>query len=579
MSTLLGGDTYTVGQTTRTYASRNVTDNGGTGTVSSGTLSAGSFTSGNATISNYAFKIGRARGGKASTTAPLTVSLTGTVQKTYDGGANATLASGNYTMSTLLGGDTFTVGQTTGTYASRNVTDNGGTGTVSSGTLSAGSFTSGNATISNYAFNTVASGSVGSITTAPLTVSLTGTVQKTYDGGANATLASGNYTMSTLLGGDTFTVGQTTAADRRGDDTGNGGTGTVSSGTLSAGSFTSGNATISNYAFNTVASGSVGSITTARPAERRAGTVQKTYDGGANATLASGNYTMSTLLGGDTFTVGQTTGTYASRNVTDNGGTGTVSSGTLSAGSFTSGNATISNYAFNTVASGSVGSITTARPAERRAGTVQKTYDGGANATLASGNYKMSTLLCRDTFTVGQTTGTYASRNVTQNTGTGTVSSGTLSAGSFTIGNATISNYAFNTVASGSVGSITTAPLTVSLTGTVQKTYDGGATPPPAALNYTMSTLLGGDTFTVGQTTGTYASRNVTDNGGTGTVSSGTLSAGSFTSGNATISNYAFNTVASGSVGSITTAPLTVSLTGTVQKTYDGGANATLASG
>src|SRR5262249_49540727 len=155
------------------------------------------------------------------------------------------------------------------------------------------------------------------------------------------------------------------------------------------------------------------------------------------------------------------------------------------------------------------------------------------SATLASGNYSISGLQSTDTFSVGQTSGTYTSKNVTANGGTVLVTSGTL-AGNFSTSNSDITNYnVTNATATGNVGSITAAPLTVSLTGTVQKTYDGTNTATLASGNYTISNgLVGGETFTVsGQTSGTYTSRNVTANTGTGVVTSGNLSSGNFTGG------------------------------------------------
>jgi hypothetical protein len=53
--------------------------------------------------------------------APLTATLTGTITKTYDGSTAAALTSSNYSLSGLVGSESFTVNQTSGTYNSKDV--------------------------------------------------------------------------------------------------------------------------------------------------------------------------------------------------------------------------------------------------------------------------------------------------------------------------------------------------------------------------------------------------------------------------------------------------------------------------
>ena len=130
----------------------------------------------------------------------LYASLTGLVDKTYDRTTTATLASGNYSLSGVIGGDTVLLNDpTSGSYDTRNV----GTGkTVSVTGLSISGGDAGNYILSSNAI----SGDVGEIDAKTLTASLTGLVDKTYDRTTDATLGSGNYSLSGVIGGDNVSL-------------------------------------------------------------------------------------------------------------------------------------------------------------------------------------------------------------------------------------------------------------------------------------------------------------------------------------------------------------------------------------
>ena len=92
----------------------------------------------------------------AITPRTLTVAISGTPTKTYDGSATATLNSGNFSLSNLVGGEGFTVTQSAGTYNSAHVA---AANTVSI-SLSNSDFTPGGSTLaSNYGLPSSANGS------------------------------------------------------------------------------------------------------------------------------------------------------------------------------------------------------------------------------------------------------------------------------------------------------------------------------------------------------------------------------------------------------------------------------------
>src|SRR5207244_1575729 len=85
----------------------------------------------------------------------LTASLIGNPTKTYDGNATATLTGANYSLSGLASGEGFTIGQTAGTYNSKDAA----TASTVTASLTAANFTAGTGTsANNYVLPSSASG-------------------------------------------------------------------------------------------------------------------------------------------------------------------------------------------------------------------------------------------------------------------------------------------------------------------------------------------------------------------------------------------------------------------------------------
>lgn len=113
---------------------------------------------------------------------PLLVSLIGAVSRDYDGTTNALLTSGNFGLDGLVSGETITVTQTAGAFASPNVGNN----LAISAILASTDFTAGTGTaLSNYLLPTNASGAIGSIL--PLTLVYSANPAVRFQGAPNPT--------------------------------------------------------------------------------------------------------------------------------------------------------------------------------------------------------------------------------------------------------------------------------------------------------------------------------------------------------------------------------------------------------
>jgi filamentous hemagglutinin family protein len=487
LSGVIGGDSVSLNDPTGgSYDTRNV----GTGkTVSVSGLSISGGDAGNYILSSNA--INGAVGEIDAKT--LYASLTGLVDKTYDRTTTATLASGNYNLSGVIGGDSVSLNDPTGgSYDTRNV----GTGkTVSVTGLSISGGDAGNYILASNAIN----GSVGEIDAKTLFASLTGTVDKTYDRTTAATLASGNYSLSGVIGGDTVSLNNPTGGSY---DTRNVGTGkTVSVSGLSISGGDAGNYILASNAIN----GSVGEIDAKTLFASLTGTVDKTYDRTTDATLGSGNYSLSGVIGGDTVSLNDPTGgSYDTRNV----GTGkTVSVTGLSISGGDAGNYILASNAIN----GSVGEIDAKTLTASLTGTVDKTYDRTTTATLASGNYSLSGVISGDTVSLNNpVNGTYDNPNVGVSklvyvSGVAIYGSG---AGNYRLASSNIS---------GAVGQIDGKAVTV--TADNEAKYFGALVLP---LTYTYSGTSNGSIFS-----GTLStSATQLSNAGTYAIDQGTLTAG-----------------------------------------------------
>ncbi|HEX3483595.1 MAG TPA: MBG domain-containing protein [Micropepsaceae bacterium] len=152
------------------------------------------------------------------TPAPLTASLVGTVQKTYDGTTTANVTGANFQLSGVLPGDNVALGAAAnGNYDSR-IVGSGKLVTVNGLALTG-------ASQGNYVLvSNSASATIGVINAAALIASLTGTVEKTSDGSNAATLTASNYQLSGAIAVDDVALNNPAAGSY---DNPNAGTGKI----------------------------------------------------------------------------------------------------------------------------------------------------------------------------------------------------------------------------------------------------------------------------------------------------------------------------------------------------------------
>ena len=208
----------------------------------------------------------------------LTAGLTGTVSKGYDGTNTATLASGNYTLSTIYSSDDVSIATTAGTYDTATV----GTGK----TVSVTGLTLTGAKAGNYMLaSSSTSGAVGSVTQRVITITA-GNQSQTY--GVNHTLSGGySVTSGSLVSGEAITGGVSLSTNATDSTSGNWiynatpWTITATGTPTGTGGFTSG-----NYAVTFA----TGSLTIARKTLTVSATgVNKGYDGTTTGTVTLGD--------------------------------------------------------------------------------------------------------------------------------------------------------------------------------------------------------------------------------------------------------------------------------------------------
>lgn len=544
------GESATVTRTVGTYDSPNA----GARTVTT-TLSGTDFTAGSGTLlTNYILPT-TASGAGHITAAQLIAAIIGNPTKIYNGTNAATLASGNYQITGFIGSDSASVTETAGLYDSTHA----GARTVTA-TLSGGDFTAVAVTdLSNYILPTTASGT-GTITPAILTATLIGTPTKTYDGTLLAHLTSANFNLSGFIGGEsaTATVSETTGVY----DNKNVGSHTLTA-TFASGNFVAGVGTLaSDYILPTIVTGT-GVINQAPLTASIIGLPSRIYNGNTNASLTSGNFTLTGFASGEGATITQTAGQYNSPNAGIRSITSSLASGEFSADTGT----LLSNYILPTSATGA-GIIYKATLSAAIIGTPTKTYDGNTVAILTSASYDLTGFVSGEGGTVTETAGTYSSQNAGSRTVTANLGSPDFTANSGTL----LSNYNLPLTASGA-GQIDRATLTAAIIGNPTKIYDGNTVAPLTTANYSLGGFITGESATITQTSGTYDGPNAGNHTVTATLTSGNFAANSGT----LMSNYVLPTTATGT-GLIDKASLIVVLSG-VRKTYDGTMTATLIPG
>ena len=487
--------------------------------------------------------------------------------KVYDGTTTDTLNVGSATLLNVVGSDDVSLltGSATGTFGQSDVGSN--LGVTASGLTLTGT-AAGNYTLVEP------TGLTANITPRPLTVSFNGSPAKIYDGTDAATLTQGDFNITGFVGTQSAVVSQSPATYA----SSNAGTNIGVTATLQPSDFTVGSGTsLSNYSFNSSVSG-LGTINPAPLVVSIVNNPTKVFDTNTNATLDSGNYALSGLIGGDSISLVNTptTGLYASANAGIEGVSTALNGGNYSA----AGSTLLSNYILPTLASG-FGTITPAAVGVSITASlnrpVSKVYDGTntyvLNFSTDGVNYTQDFSLTGfqgsdAAFVNANITGFFASKNV----GSNQPFQVTLNASDFTFTSGSASNYSFPTFVF-TTGSITPAPLTVSLVGNLNKVYDGSSIAQVTSSNFQISGFVAGEGATITPTTPFNYS---TANAGNGIAINGVLTANNYSASSGTLlSNYTLADSASG-VGNITQAPLFITGVFATNKIYDTNASDTL---
>ena len=492
---------------------------------------------------------------------PKGLSITGVsaTDKVYDATTTDTLSAGSAALSGVVAGDSGNVGLSTsgaaGTFASPNVGDNIAV-TASGFALTGGA--AGNYTLAQP------TGLSASITPAPLAISLLGDPTRLYNGSTTAIVPGTDFSISGFVGSQSASIPQNALAEYASP---NAGTGITVTATLEGSDFSPASGTLmSNYSFPHSVTGT-GAINPVTLTGYITNNPTKVYDGTTAGTLASGDYVLSGLVGSDSITVNQASGTYASPNAGPEAITASLNGADFTAGSGT----LLSNYVLPSALSGE-GTI---QPAPLGGNSINgtivndptKTYDGTTTATLTSANFQLTGWAGSDGATVTQTVGQYASANA----GTEEVTAQLTSSDFTPTGSTNLGNYTLPTVVYGT-GTINPAPLTVSIIGNPAKVYDGTTTAVLSAANYQVSGFVSGEGASIVPASfSNYATKNV----GTQTITS-TLTSSAYTPNTGTLlSNYVLAATASGS-GAITAAPLYVTGVSANDKVYDTTTSASL---
>ena len=481
-----------------------------------------------------------------SVTPALSVTLSSTAEKTYDGTANATFTNSNAAVSGLINSDAAAV---TGTYANKNA------GSGIAVTASNIAVTHGGVPVYGYAGTTpMVSANIGQIDPATLSASIVGTPTKTYNGTTTASLSSANYQLSGFVSGEGATVNQPSSVAY---DSANAGDRTISA-TFSPTNFAPASGTsLSNYLLPTSATGA-GHINQAPLLISGVLGTDKTYDRTTNDTLNTSAAALYGVIDSDdvSLVAGGATGTFSAANV----GSGLP----VTASGFTLSGTKAPNYAL-TQPNGLTASINPASLTVGGVNAMGKVYDATNTAPLNTSSATLNGAISGDTLTLGTSgaNGMFASSDV--GNGIGVTASG------FTFSGTGAQNYRISQP-SGLSADITAKPLSVAIVSTPSKTYNGDTGAVVDSSSFSLTGFVGGQSATVGQTSHvTYA----TPNAGAQTVTAA-LAVSDYTAGSGTkLSNYVLPSSATGT-GVINPAPITMSIVDDPTKVYDGNASASL---
>jgi hypothetical protein len=159
--------------------------------------------SGEASDRSGTYRIIYVDGQLSVTQRPISASLGGTIEKTYDGTTTADATLSNLTLGGVLPADQVALASGfTSAFASKNA----GTGVV----VTASGLTLTGADAADYSVSGSASGAVGVIDPKAIIASLTGQVVKAADGTTVATLGPGNYVLNGEVSGDSVSLNDPT---------------------------------------------------------------------------------------------------------------------------------------------------------------------------------------------------------------------------------------------------------------------------------------------------------------------------------------------------------------------------------
>ncbi|MFM1960819.1 MAG: hypothetical protein RL588_2336, partial [Pseudomonadota bacterium] len=479
----------------------------------------------------------------------LTFDLTGTVAKTYDGNATATLAPGNIVATGLVGADTLSL---SAVYSSANAGDLIGV------TASSASVTNGGKPVYGYTLPSPSvTAYIGSIARKSLSASIVGNPTKVYNRSTLANLTSANFQISGFVGSEGATVVSTTGADYDSDQAG---ARTVTAGLAHTSFAPTGGTLLSNYILPTSASGS-GTISTATLRVVGVLSGNKTYDGTTTASLDLSQALLFGAVAGDSLSLNLASarGDYASANV--------GADQAITASGFAVSGAAAANYTL-IQPQGLRGSITARTLSITGLSAQNKIYDGTTTATLNLSGLSLTGVVASDVGQVSLNTGSAFANFESANANPGLK----VTASGFLLAGAKASNYTVSTQEM--YANITPRPLTATISGNPTKTYNGTTTANVSTAAYGLSGFVAGQGATLTpKATAYYDSANAGDR----TVSA-TLATPDFTANVGTIlANYILPTAATG-VGTITKAAVTFNIVGNPSKVYDANNVATLGS-
>ena len=250
---------------------------------------------------------------------------------------------------------------------------------------------------------------------------------KVYDGNATASLNTGSASFAGMVGGDNLVV--TGASGSFADK--NAASGKMVSVTgIALGGTDAGNYTLLDSTASTMADIAKASI--ANVASITAN--NKVYDGNALASLNTGSAAFTGMVGGDSLTVSNATGSFGDKNAASGK---TVSVTGIALGGTDAGNYTLASTTASTTADIAKASISAV--AGITAGN--KVYDGNALASLNTGSAVFTGMVGGDSLTVATATGSFTDKNAAngKTVNVSGIALGGTDAGNYTLVNSTAS--------------------------------------------------------------------------------------------------------------------------------------------